>query len=79
MRVGSRAEFLKQLTFIERAWEDVVQGLSNMIVSGGIWNSPIPLGSYLEKIRIRLVLFISLIQKTTLLRSTRILPRVLDC
>ena len=79
MRVGSRAEFLKQLTFIERAWEDIVQGLSNMIVSGGIWNSPTPLGSYLEKIRIRLVLFISLIQKTTLLRSTRILPRVLDC
>ena len=57
MRVGSRGEFLKQLTLIERAWEDVVQGLSNMIVSEGIWNSPTPLGSYLEKIRIRLVLF----------------------
>ena len=57
MRVGSRGEFLKQLTLIERAWEDVVQGLSNMIVSEGIWNSPTPLGSYLGKIRIRLVLF----------------------
>ena len=29
MRVGSRGEFLKQITLIERAWEDVVQGLSN--------------------------------------------------
>ena len=57
MRVVSRGEFLKQITLIERAWEDVVQGLSNMIVSGGIWNSPTPLGSYLEKIRIILVLF----------------------
>ena len=65
MRVGSRGEFLKQITLIEEAWKDVVQGLSNMIVSGGILNSPTPLGSYLEEIRIRLVLrclfFLSLI------------------
>ena len=57
MRVGSRGEFLKQITLIERAWEDVVQGLSDMIVSAGIWNNRTPLGSYLEKIRITLVLF----------------------
>ena len=57
MRVGSRGECLKHITLIERAWEGVLQGLSDMIVSGGIWNSPTPLGSYLEKNRIRLVLF----------------------
>ena len=57
MRVGSRGAFLKKITLIEKAWKDALQGLSNMIVSGSIWNSPTPLGSYLEKIRIRLVLF----------------------
>ena len=57
MRVGSRGECLKKLTLIEKVWEDALQGLSNMIVTGSIWNSPTPLGSYLGKIRIRLVLF----------------------
>ena len=57
MRVGSRGECLKNITLIEKVWEDALQGLSNMIVNGSIWNSPTPLGSYLGKIRIRLVLF----------------------
>ena len=55
--VGSRGEFLKKMALIEKAREDTVQGLSNMIVSGSIWNSPTPLRSYLESIRIRFVLF----------------------
>ena len=57
MLVASRGEFLKQITLIEEAWKDVAQGLSNMIVSWAILNSPTQLGSYLEKIRIRLVPF----------------------
>ena len=58
MRVESCGAFLKKITLIEKAWKDALQGLSNMIVSGSIWNSPTPLGNYLEKIRIRLVLLI---------------------
>ena len=55
MRVESPGEFLETITLIEKAWEDAVQELSNMIVSGSIWNGPTPLGSYLEKITIRIV------------------------
>ena len=57
MRVESCGAFLKKITLIEKAWKDALQRLSNMIVSGTIWNSPTPLESYLEKIRIRLVRF----------------------
>ena len=55
MRVGSRGECLKNITLIEKVWEDALPGLSNMIVNGSIWNSPTPLGSYLGKITIRIV------------------------
>ena len=54
MRIGSRGVFLKKNSLIEKACEDAVQGLSNMIVSGAF--GAVPHGSYLEKIRIRLVL-----------------------
>ena len=43
--VGSHGEFLKDITLIEKAWEDVVQGQRNMIISRSIWNGPTPLGS----------------------------------
>ena len=37
--------------------EDLGRRRTGMIVSGSIWNSPTPTGSYLEQIRKRLVLF----------------------
>ena len=56
MRVGSRGEILKKkITLIEKACGDAVQGLSNRIGSGTF--GTVPHGSYLEEIRIRLVLF----------------------
>ena len=48
MRVGSPGESLKTITLIEKAWEDSVQELNNMIVSG-IIQTVTPIGSYLEK------------------------------
>ena len=54
MRVRSRGEFLKK-NHIDR--EGVGRRRTRMIVSESIWNCPTPLGSYLQQIRIRLVLF----------------------
>ena len=54
MRVESCGTFLKKITLIKKAPGKT----SYMIVSGSIWDSPTPLESYLEKIRIRLLLLI---------------------